>query len=209
MKTLSMLCILLASGTVPAWPQTDSVRAGKNALLFQVGSNFTLSAFEGQLVSFKHMTSDSKGWRFGLSLSGSHTEGEELILEDTVYVKADEDYSFASLTATFSFQHYRAPVKPVRFYFGYGVTSGFSHQWNNSGRSFSGNSIRFGFIGNLGMEWFFHENVSVSGEYGASLTYRYLWRDYELPDTGQDFKIVDHTVDFRPEAVRLGISAYF
>lgn len=191
------------------WSQQDSAKALNNALLFEVGSNFTLRSFEGQLVSFKRMISESKSWRLGISLSGGHTEGEDLVLEDTLFVKKNDDRSVASLTVVVSFQHYRSPAKPLRFYYGYGLTAGFDHQWNKPGRSFDGDRLQFGVVGQLGVEWFFHENFSLSGEYGAVLSYRYYWRDYLQTDEVTIITVENHSVDFRPSYVRLGLSAFF
>ena len=73
--------------------------SGKFALMFQVGSNFSLRTFEGSTISAKYQISNVSSVRFSLSTNffGDDTR-QDAIRADTLYSKLDEERNFSNMS---------------------------------------------------------------------------------------------------------------
>ncbi|TAK67418.1 MAG: hypothetical protein EPO24_00490 [Bacteroidetes bacterium] len=193
--------------------QEDTVNTinldGKYAIMFQVTSSFSLRSFEGQLFSAKKMIDNEQAWRLGVSLSGYHREGDNIGSDYTVY---DASASQISLSLSFSKQNYMNSEDFIRLYTGLGLRVRYDHSWGESNFTSYSNaneSISMGPIIYIGIEWFFTKRMSLSGEYGGYLYYRYNYYSMYSNSLSKDVTSSDQTIGFSQDDVKLGISVYF
>lgn len=212
MLTRIMLIILCGTWLPKLHAQDKPLAiADKKALMFQVEPSLNLSSLDGTLFTMKKQLTEKKAWRLSISLRGSHTEGETLVYEDSSVGTGNSDYSNAFVSMSFSYQHYINPEERVRFYYGYGAQLSYYHNWSNGPADYQNDQyedrIMAGPIVYAGVEWFFTDRFSLSGEYGAYLYYAYGFSKYKGDDG--HFTLDSHTIALSNQNARLGLSLYF
>jgi hypothetical protein len=208
MKTVHFTHILLAVAlaicvsAASVFSQTEeattnnSLRDGAWALQFQVGNNFTLSSFQGTVISVKRNCSPSHAIRVGVSLSSEFSDedrGSKSFAPDTIResntTTSSSNSQNISLTGQYLF--YTDPEAEVNFFFGGGPAIGFSRSNGKSetvplviglnlgktSREASSTLWSLGISGAAGIEWFFAAKFSLHAEYDASLSY--VWQKDE------------------------------
>jgi hypothetical protein len=194
--------LLLAAGNVSADERaSEALRAGSWSLQFGISSNFTLTSFEGVLISCKKHLSPKSAIRTGLTVSGQvgnvngDSERSGVTLGNS---KTDTDAASLSLSALYIY--YPSPVRRLNVFSGLGPDIGLSRskdETRNVSYSYRGEIISkswtyrrqvyFGLRGVVGGEWFAASRVSVLADYVLNLRYSYQrterWSGYEkLPD---------------------------
>ena len=195
-STPSFLLILLVSVCLPtkAQEQTaelNALKPGAWALEFAIGSNFTLSAFQGSSISVKYLTSNTNAWRAGITISGVSLDNTNLSLPiqaDTNTNSVSNSGSSSSEGVTLKVQYlwYFNTEGITHFYTGLGPRFDYSHNhtdqqniiktssltnvvWTNQTTSGTTNSWSVGASAIAGVEYFPAKLFSLHAEYSVSL----------------------------------------
>jgi hypothetical protein len=136
----------------------------KFALQFQVNGLY-IHQFQGNSLSFKYHLSDVSALRFGIELFGA----------------TEIDYRYnnnsrpkrENLTVNLKTQYvwYIKTVDDISLYCGTGPFYSRYFRDDKSSSYYNSNSWTVGLQGLLGVEWFFKNNMSLSGEYGIAVGY--------------------------------------
>ncbi len=235
---LFQFSIAAASGASSSASAGYALQEGSRALQFQIGSNFQLSDFQGNVISYKRHRSDNSSWRIGLSLEGrlssddSDTEQTSPPGENVTGQEREQSNRELDVTIRPQLQRYLETDKTVRPYVSYGVLTGYSYSFRE--REFysvdetttvslddtdedTRHTLRIGATANFGVEWFAASSISFLAEYGADLYYHYSKSETMRESFNPDGEITleretsasGQGVFLDPRSVRFGLSAYF
>ncbi|MBS4029117.1 MAG: hypothetical protein KGZ58_10845 [Ignavibacteriales bacterium] len=206
MKTNQLLVLIFLSlGMFPTLhAQSDSAKnslvEGANALQFQF-EGLSLNGFDGGLLSWKHQYSTLEALRVGISLNAQHSNikfergriGQTPVSRANISIRALKQY-------------YLVPKNSINFYYSYGLLVSLDHYKNNeySSSYYYSDTWAIGPVGNVGVEWFFHNSMSLSGEYigVGKLTYKIYDEDIY-----RRTKTFSYGISY--ESVKLGLSVYY
>lgn len=205
---------MLGSSTAMAQEREHSLGPDANALQFRISPNFTLSSFDGAVVSYKrHITAD-RARRMGISLSSNFEESD---FPDRATNPTTENFDFF-IDANYTFMRYIDPDAVIKVFYGYGpgLTFGFDRNKSSDDNQEVINKDRIIGLEGLayaGVEWFFHPSVSIHAEYGASLGLQFRRQSdrQEILGTGNvnEDEINTTLLNLRSRPVLFGISVYF
>ena len=194
------LSTLGSSSVLAQSPPTDStsLRQGAWALQFGVGSNFTLTTFQGSTLAIKYHLSEANALRIAITLNGSFTDGTELQtgVSDTANNTASGDNSSHSGSIAIFLQYlwYMNPRDVVHFYTGVGPSISYSHSqdqrsqnaltsqqefyssgyyWSHVNSTTTSNQWALGLRGIAGVEWFPIKWFSFRAEYSEGIQYQW------------------------------------
>jgi len=191
---------------------------GKYALQFQISENFTLTNFQGAMLSGKYQLGKRSALRLGISLSFDDASWDrESILSDTMnYFETNKSTSIG-ITISSQYLSYLIAREDVGFYLGTGPTFGFGVS-NSEGEykvadstvekgSGSGDFYTIGLDLIAGVEWSFHKDMTLSAEYGIKFYYNHQTSKSESfrrkeERTNELFGLTYNYINF-------GISVYF
>ena len=199
---------------------------GRCALLFQVGSNFTLQSFNGATLAFKYQMNKRSALRFGVTLNGSSNTDDfnyTFSNPDTM-INGNEKRQSYGISITALYLYYNRIIRDVAVYCGGGPLLGLTYSRDNQlyatnnqpNRDNKSNGYNAGlsFVG--GVEWYLTKNISLLGEYGFSAGYNYSINHYNVEMVPANTTYIN---SFRTEkisgysfggsTVRLGVSVYF
>jgi hypothetical protein len=209
----------------------NSLEAGKWALQFQINNNFTLSSFQGAIISAKYHFADSKAIRFGIGGNYSFNEVNTGNSQDTAfsYYGKENDTRNYSISIYTQYLSYVNPDKEVLLFWGIGPiiqyekstlnqTSQDSNSYISTKSDVAYNSHIWGFGATavLGVEWFAGKSFSLHAEYGTILLYN--WGENIQNTTNQSSQYREINVNssqnnrrwgFGPSSVKFGLSVYF
>jgi hypothetical protein len=243
-KTFGVIAIIIAMMTVIGFQSQAKAEGNKNYLVrgswsmqFRISNNFTLSNFEGGLISAKRHLSEKSAIRFGLSLSGSTSDRSTDVIsitEDSLRRRArdesrDDDLDAFSAGITSQIMFYTTSDKALNFYFGVGPDFNYTRSKRNSviqndqdhipvrdgTDSAFGRQWSFGLLGSWGVEWFITRKLSIMAEYGAGMEYFSRHEEsksitYIEDRTATSQKINDEDgFRFYSANVNFGLSVYF
>lgn len=204
----------LVSTTTAQTSYLDSLD-GKFALQFQISDNFQLSSFQGSTLSGKYHLGKRSAIRLGLSIELNSFEKEETILSDTLNdYGTNRDSKLIGMSLNAQYIYYLAVNDDIAAFGGIGPF--FTYQYLNSNEyDPDGNFIyeqkQTNYIPGLdiifGVEWWFNKSMSLSAEYGLSLSYSSS--NYKVKRTYYESKIVLTRWDISAMHVNFGISVYF
>jgi len=191
---------------------------GKYALQFQISENFTLTNFQGAMLSGKYQLGKRSALRLGISLSFDDASWDrESILSDTMnYFETNKSTSIG-ITISSQYLSYLIAREDVGFYLGTGPTFGFGVS-NSEGEykvadstvekgSGSGDFYTIGLDLIAGVEWSFHKDMTLSAEYGIKFYYTHRTENFDTTTrkeerTSESFRLTANYINF-------GISVYF
>lgn len=225
MKKFFFLVILFISYSgLHAQSQPDTnLFADSRALQFQIGSNFSLAAFDGATISYKMNVSPYEAWRIGISINtqttykgenAGYTGGGAGVLPE---LPNSREYVFSFVSAYFL--KYAPAKKYVYFYYGGGPVLGVSYQrykygyyYQNGGiveekHESKSNSYSVGLGGVCGAEIFVVKGVSLSAEYQGTALYGYS-KTSRTDNNNMYVYDNEHSFQFSSD-VRMGLSIYF
>ncbi|MBL7996560.1 hypothetical protein JNM05_14430 [bacterium] len=238
MKNVIVLFLIVTLNAVEAYSQNsqdeDSVSFHKKrwALQFQVGRDFTLNSFQGSIISLKKTLSEKSALRIGVSFgTGINNDNSKFshFPPDTAHSERNSDNSGFDLNVSSQYIHYLPIEDHIAGYYGIGPTFGYSFNKNKykdsntNGSSTSSSSVstttntwNIGANAVFGVEWFVRNNISLSGEYGVSLSYSNNKQDYK----GESSYSSNPSIDFKEQRnwdrfslganiVKFGLSVYF
>ena len=207
----------------------NSLEAGAWALQFQISRDFTLSQFEGSVISAKRHFSDKKSLRFGLSLNAVISDTEQSFRRsdsDTLRLldKDNIDNDSQNIALNVQYLFYPSPGKDVNLFWGVGPIFGFNRtNFNDIRESVFPNprdatlkrtskQWSLGVLTGLGAEWFATKSISFLAEYGLSLNY--IWSKNIRTDKQADIIISEsenttESFSISAKSVKFGLSVYF
>ena len=211
---ISALAILLTLIMTTALMAQDNFKNslvdGSWSMQFRVANNFTLSSFEGALISAKKHLSDKTALRFGVSANFKHYN-DEYVAE---YDQKRTD-SRVSLGLKFQLIKYISPKSKLSFYYGLGPNIEYSrnkleYEYNDTtheDRYTYNRTLGIGLLFTWGLEWFFTENLSLMAEYGGGVEYSHgIKEDYHNDILGENDTDI---FEFFSNNVNFGLSVYF
>jgi hypothetical protein len=223
--SLLFFILSLASTTNAQISYLDSLD-GKYALQFQISENFTLSNFQGAILSGKYQLGKRSAVRLGISLHFDDSNfNEQVTYIDTLNAnndsKGNSEGNGVGFTVNSQYIAYLVSTNDVGFYFGSGPTFSFRNSdaesemyRNSSGKyttSYSEDFFSIGLDAIAGVEWSFYKNMSLSAEYGIKFYYYHETDNYT---TSYEFET--RTEESTAEGIQLtanyvnfGISVYF
>jgi opacity protein-like surface antigen len=210
--------------------QSDSKPLTENskALQFQIGSNFTLTSFQGAGLSYKYHLKPLRAVRVGseLSLSKSNFDLTEVDSVGDLETLSKSDQTRYYVRFNTQLIWYSESYSGISFFYGVGPFLGFSKsekkdEWvspypghrTNLDETKTGWSL--GLTGLVGVEWFVSKSISLHAEYRISLGYSREKREYNrttISQTGKSYITGNETIKFRQlssDGVRFGLSVYF
>ncbi|MGE5680733.1 MAG: outer membrane beta-barrel protein [Bacillota bacterium] len=183
---------------------TEGVSDSSRALQFQIGSNFTLSSFQGATISSKHHFTKEKALRLGLSIATGSSDQDQTadrsLGDSLVNISTGKTTNTSySIQLSAQYVYYFNPKDKVLIYTGAGPSIGYDYMKRSSdldGKSPGSYPVQSvsrgeekttswspGISGVVGVEWFAAKNISFLAEYG--LVCRYFWSNYELKNFSQ------------------------
>jgi hypothetical protein len=196
--------LILPSAIVSA--QSDFLETPISALEFKVGSNFQLQSFSGGMISWKHLSNESRGYRVGISPVVYHSTGSL----DNEYDRLREQKEY-KLDILAQFLRFGKLGKRARSFWGVGPVIGYSYRDQKETREgpegvLTSNRIiarewSAGIAGTIGVEYYFLDKMSLSGEYGLKLEYE----SFNTSRNGEE----GEGIRFGPQNATLGLSFYF
>jgi len=176
----------------------DSValQQGSWALQFGIGSNFTLTSFQGATFGAKYQLSDENAIRGGITLNGNTNSGSSSYsgtVGDSSAGTVPGNTSSKSVNVSFVLQYiwYMNPKGNVHLYAGVGPLVSYNHNdnsYNSAGLSISNDkgywvtaqydtkNTQWGIGGAavFGVEWFAFNWLSLHADYNENIQYQ--WR---------------------------------
>lgn len=227
--------LLFLSINLPLYSQEKSDTSkvdifNKFSLQFQVRL-LELNSFQGGLISLKYHFNDHLAFRTGISMSFDNSDSEDAkelsSADSTIFsIKSKKDNVSISLPA--QFLYYINPHKEIKVFLGLGPfitysvgkekNTDYSYSNNYSGSFLIESKSEYHSIGlssAYGVEWFFTDNMSLTGEYGFTFSYYYmeacLDRMRIYPDSDNYIEKDSRKIDgwrFSSSGVRFGLSIY-
>lgn len=243
-RTFGVIAIIIAMMTVIGFQSQAKAEGDNNYLVrgswslqFRISNNFTLSSFEGALISAKRHLSNNSAIRFGLSLSGSTGDIStdniasriDSLTNDTSNNSSDGELSDISVGATTQIMFYTTSDKKIDFYFGVGPDLSYTRSKRDYDLQYiqQDDPIRngkdtdysrtwtFGLLGSWGVEYFVTQKLSLMAEYGAGLGYYSRYRESKrtqfIDERTQTTLRTEEENRFRfySSNVNFGLSVYF
>ena len=190
---------------------------GKFALQFQISDNFNLTNFQGTIFSGKYHFSNRDAVRLGISLDFGDSNYETDTDRDTLYSsnsKREVDRFGFSVYAQYI--RYMEVTGDIAFFGGVGPFFHYSKE-NETRQEYydtlnvKRESDRKLYSGGLdlliGVEWWFHEYMSLSAEYGLSAYYVSTKDNSNQYDIKSSAK--SHSFNISGSNVKFGITVYF
>jgi opacity protein-like surface antigen len=225
-QTIIVVLLSVATAVATPWSAQEKYQPekGDQALQFQINSNFSLSAFEGDLISYKWMMSDRRGIRIGFGLNshlGTEEDSSEYPAADSLNENRSVDRWQHSLQVT-ALLVTVVPSDKAWFYYGFGPTCGYTTENTDYDytkpdpvRYSSGDSQHFeaGVAGIAGVEWALNSFLTLHAEYRSEFLFQLRRTEYEGVRRGTELEYVSttelHYWRFTSRGVRFGLSVYF
>lgn len=211
-KVILILSLLFVT-TSTAYSQNTETESNLSedarALQFRITENFTLGTFQGGILSYKWHSGVDRANRVSLSLIASvldrSGEGDER-LNSMSRINLGVGVNYSRI-------HYPNPDADIKFFFGYGPGFNVSYlQSENQTRQLRAEirqtGFGFSFSGLAGVEWFFHNSISLHAEYAGSFRYDHTrLRQERLTETEGGSN--SNQLVLAGDGVRFGLSVYF
>lgn len=167
-------------------------------LEFTVDGHFVLSAPDGAALAIKRRSGDC-GWRVAADVSGYVNSSSSVWWrggnQETPTNLSSGRFRFEGRAQKLSYAGVR---KGPELFLGYGPLLGY----DNAGRTW-----RVGLVGSCGVEWRLAEILSLGAEYGLDFVYTDTHSESWPGD--RLTKLHDWSLDLKPRAVRLALTAWF
>jgi len=235
MRTLCAFLAAAALLSVPAAAVADGwysppagELAGRQAVQFSIESSLTLSAFQGQMLSYQKFLTGSRAIRVAaglfLDLNESDLDVEYYGVEQTGSAELSNWGHRGTLKVQMLF--YRGDG-PLRFFWGGGPKVSYTDiHGEDVHYSLYGDELHFtyytrdtdiwefGLQGFAGVEWFLNRMFSIHSEYAVSGMYRFEDKVEQRisshdPDSSSRIDTTTRSPEFSSDGVRFGLSARF
>jgi hypothetical protein len=199
-----LFSITLSFSTLAQSQSSDTVylRQGSWAIQFGIGSNFTLTSFQGSTIGAKYQISETNAVRGGITINAGTSNGPNSYsgsVGDSSLGTVPGSTSSKSAVVSFVLQYlwYMNPNDNVHFYTGLGPSVSYNSSRNSSDNSYletennqgywveqlyGSNSTQWavGAAAVFGVEWFACKWLSLHADYNEGLQYQ--WRSSSTND---------------------------
>ena len=232
---LIIICIshleLLLSQETDSTDKKAPFHFNKHSVQFRFVYNFSLSDFQGSLLSYKYHFYDKIALRFGIGLGLqdlSTTEEKTNLSGDSSYITIESEGGRNGIDIISQIVYYFTPEKEIKLYAGLGPCYSYLEVKEDISKidtinivyasihEISSRKYDYGLSMIYGVEWFFRKNMSLLGEYGFRFYYRELRYEEKgftyYPDQPDRFYIDNIESNgwiLSSEAVKFGLSIYF
>jgi len=180
----------------------NSLIGGSWSMQFKFMQDFTLTDFEGALISAKRHFTDKSALRFGLDL-GFYFEN--------IHESTDRDKNWFDMSFTALYVYYTSPNAPINFYLGFGPKISYGRTktvYDDDDATYDYyRNWAIGVVGVWGVEWFVTKRISLICEYGAGLLYNSAINEKQR--SGGNSAIKTHRFQLFSDSVDFGVSVYF
>jgi len=225
---MKKIFILLMMVQTLLWAQkADSIPEFKNALQFQLGSNFNLTGFQGSTFSYLRHFSPNRALRIGLT-TDAHNYGNSSLQEssDSTFSRFENDNEMIDFDLYLQYLFFNKSYANIRFFYGVGPVIGFQHSISEETREYTTDYYynryihqkseywKVGISGICGVEWSVKPNLKLSAEYGINPYFYHTKVVYrrEIEDDPEDISRDTSESDgfrFNNRAINIGISLFF
>jgi len=202
---------------------------GKNSFQFRISSNFTLTDFQGSLVSYKYHLTNKLAFRFGVGIGVENNTYEDenvRISGDSIHISVESDGERKDMDLISQLVYYFKPEKEIKLYAGIGPLYSYYERKENhnitridtNNTIYSVNEINYkisdyGISTAYGLEWFFRKNMSLLAEYGFRFCYRDVRNEKHFSQLSPPSTIIIEKSKsngwiFSSESVKFGLSIY-
>ncbi len=218
---------------------STSLKQGAWALQFGIGSNFSLTSFQGFSIAAKYHLSSTNALRAGVTITGATNNGTSLSRAnqaDSLANSESSSLSSNSTTVNFVVQYlwYLGPSRPIHFYLALGPAVSYTHSsdgqdainYYNLGiptaiRTLSSSRYtQWGLGANVavGVEWFAVHWFSLRAEYANTVQYQWATKKTTSTNENSQTTIVVSTQNsssssngwsFGSQGVSFGLNVYF
>lgn len=207
-----------------------SIADDAKCLQFRIGSNFSLSSFQGSTISYKKHTSENRAYRIGISVSGGILKDSQVYeaYDDTDSLHYDYTRNNGDLSIALSWQLLKySRSGNAYFYYGYGPNIAYGLDYQKALREETrttepeiieeqgldiNHGISIGAILLAGVEYFITNSISIHAEYSQGIKYTYQWNKYfddRIGDTTRNTIRKFNAVSLDAGGARFGCSFYF
>jgi len=222
---MTSLLLLITKLCADGKDSTDIfIKDDSKCLQFLIGSDFRLSSFQGSTISFKKHLSNTRAFRFGVTISGNIEDRNDFYdyENDTLDYRQIKDINNFGINIIGQYLKY-IPYKHSHLYYGCGpriifskttiksqtqvYTTGDWEASSTAGKSYSKN-FQIGLIFVAGIEVFISKSISIHSEYNQGISYRYYWYKQYINDN-TDLIRKNNSYFFDKSGVKFGCSFYF
>jgi hypothetical protein len=209
--------IFVSTGFSQSTTYLDSLD-GKFALQFQITDNFTLSSFQGTVISGKYHFSKRDAIRLGLEIILGDSESETIVnnLDTNTVDQSVEDTNNFGFTINSQYIHYIRGTDDISLFGGIGPY--FRYYKSTRNRELIVDEIKtlsesenenysIGLDLLVGVEWWFHKYMSLSAEYG--LKFFYLFSKSNFKDDFREAESEQKSYNISGNHINFGITVYF
>jgi len=224
--TLALLVFLSSSGFCDDGAGKTVDRLSKWSLLFGIGSNLTLTNFEGVMISAKRAISSDRAWRVVVLMRGSaraQTDDNFYYSYNQTDSRRHVDDNYWKSDIGVSYLAYIKSTRQIRVYTGAGPRFAYSRHltevaYSNLGESYYAwrkdatyqREIDVGATVYLGVEWSVIPSIGLMAEYGADLGYSWLRSERDIGGaSGRISKSDNDTFELDSSPVKFGLAVYF
>lgn len=194
--------------------QNKEEHKGKYALQFQITQNFSLSSFQGSIISGKYNFSENDAVRLGISINSNTQDNNGL----NTYNNQSQKYSNINTSVVNNYSIMVQYIKNnyylsgINFYYGGGPNIGYYYSESNYKDISQNNRAierqwNYGINAIAGVEWYFINNMSLSAEYGILFNHFEDVKANTQINVGSESKTNGFQVN--AYSVRFGLAVYF
>jgi hypothetical protein len=224
-----IICALVIWCVAVVLPWSSAAATGRpegQAIQFRVGSDFTLSQFDGATFAYQRFVSGDVAWRVSLGLDlqqDTGDESEEFTGENSYDVSGDVSEWDHAISLSSEWLAYRG--EGVSVFFGGGPRASYNSRqyegwyfYPEYGRLYrrSNHSFGVGLQGTVGIQWTATEWMALHAEYNMRCMYLRVVEEEE-EERIEELEETERYVETRTldrfqldsRGVRFGLSAYF
>jgi hypothetical protein len=205
---ISLLIYFLSVSNINAQTSYLDSLDGKFALQFQISENFTLTDFQGAILSGKYHLSNRSAVRLGLSMKFSDSDAEASFIEfDSLLNNKTISSSLFGFGINAQYLYYLQVWDVIGFYSGIGPFINYEFREITSEDYSKGEDLSIGLDAIAGVEWSFIKFMSFSAEYGFQFYYFYRTSNSKSNNSTSEATVKSWI--FSADQVKFGISVYF
>ena len=179
----AIVCFVLLIGLAHTAPASGAeISPPETGLEFEIGRDFTLDSFDAMSIAWKKRSSENRGWRLGLEMSGRimNRNSMDTYPSSSRTSSGDDDNYGARLELQKLF--YRTPRRDVAGYWGLGPSLAYGEQNETQinvqdDATYEYKNMSHNWTAGLGLsvgvDWRVLDQLSVGAEYSAYLNYRH------------------------------------
>lgn len=187
------------------------------ALQFEIDNNFTLTSFQGTIISVKYHLDTQNALRLGTDIELFTGVRKDNKKTSGYGAGTDEQASTYTINMTFQYVRYPKPTRRILYFYGTGpffeyTSDSYTFEKENSDSDEEREEMTWslGISTIIGVECFVTQDISLLGEYGVKAGYYSCKETYAEEGRFEGVnKITTKELFLEPLSVKFGISVYF